>query len=111
MAVRSYIQQLSRDGTALLVNMWNRRGSHKSGLLAPDSMQGTMHNVIVPTDSKATCEKLGRELVDTYKFQIFAMSVDSIPCYVRAHAQIYLTLDDYRRLGELVLGIIDRIVT
>ena len=110
-AVRSYIQQLSRDGAALLVNMWNRRGSHKSGLLAPDSMQGTMHNVIVPTDSKATCEKLGRELVDTYKFQIFAMSVDSIPCYVRAHAQIYLTLDDYRRLGELVLGIIDRIVT
>jgi hypothetical protein len=98
----SYIHQLSSDGAALLVRMWGDR----SGLLAPDSMQATMHNVIVPTDNTTECARLGAELVDTYKLQIFALSVDHIACFVRVHAQVYLTLEDYHRLGVLVLKIL-----
>jgi len=69
-------------------------------------MQATMHNVIVPTNSSADCGKVGSELLNTHKIQVFAMSVDGVVCYLRVHAQIYLELSDYQMLADVVKEIL-----
>ena len=99
-ALVNYTNQLSRAGSDLLVREWG------TGLIAPHSMQATMHNVIVPTNSSADCSKVGSELLNTHKIQIFALSVDSVVCYLRVHAQIYLELGDYQMLADVVKEIL-----
>ena len=99
-ATMAYVQQLSRDGADLLVKEWG------TGMLAPHSMQRTMHNVIVPTNSTDACRKVGSELLNTYKVEVFAITIEPVACYLRVHAQIYLELSDYEMLAKLVTKIL-----
>lgn len=41
-----------------------------------------------------------------YLIQIYVGAVDTIPCFLRVHAQIYLDLSDYQRLAYAVLEIL-----
>ena len=63
-------------------------------------------NVIVPTNSTATCSKLQQALLDTYRIQIYVLSTAHVPCYLRPHAQIYLEISDYETLARAVLEIL-----
>lgn len=97
-ALMTYVQTLSREGAAVLVKAWG------TGLLAPDSMQAMMHNVIVPVNGSAACGQVQSGLW-AKGVQIYVPFVDGL-CYVRAHAQIYLELSDYANLGRMVKEII-----
>ena len=110
-ALMAYINKLSHDGADLMVKVWGSASRGIGGLVAPHALQATMHNVIAPTTGNASnqamqCGKISDQLVHTYKFQLFAGVVDTIPCFLRVHAQIYLELSDYRRLAEAVLEIL-----
>ena len=104
-ATMRYLNELSHQGAELLVEAWG------TGLMAPHAMQAAMHNVIVPTglmrnaSAAAACAKVGDELRETYRVQLFALMEGGV-CYVRVMAMIYLELDDYRRLAKQVVGIL-----
>ena len=74
-ALMAYINDLSRDGAALMVKIWGSAGRGVGGLVAPHAMQATMHNVIVPTTGNATnqamqCAKISDQLRNKYRIQI-----------------------------------------
>jgi selenocysteine lyase/cysteine desulfurase len=108
-ALLGYIHTLGREGAAAMARVLGTTSLGVGGLLAPPAMQATMHNVIVPTNSTAACGKLGEALVDEYAVQIFALSTKTVPCYLRTHAQIYLEVSDYERLGRIVLTVLGRL--
>ena len=58
--------------TGRLVKEWG------TGMLA--HMQRTMHNVIVPTNSTDACRKVGSELLNTYKVEVFAITIEPVAC-------------------------------
>ena len=97
-ALMTYVHTLSREGAALLVKAWG------TGLIAPNSMQAMMHNVIVPVNSSTACSQVQSGLWER-GVEIYAPFVDGL-CTVRVHAQIYLELSDYVRLGKMVSDII-----
>merc|ERR1712039_385216 len=96
-AILKYAGDLSRNGADYLVKLWG------TGMLAPHSMQALMHNVIVPTNSSAACEHVRPFLKDKYGIFLFSLSVENVACYLRVHAQIYLDMSDYERLGQGVI--------
>lgn len=98
-ALTKYVLDLSRIGADLLVREWG------TGMLAPHTMQATMHNVIVPTNASAVdCPRVQSGL-NARGVQIFAPQVDGL-CYLRVHAEIYLELSDYARLAKMVKQIL-----
>eukprot|EP01052_Picozoa_sp_SAG31_P011485 SAG31_NODE_651_length_13184_cov_4.999541_6_plen_484_part_00 len=110
-ALMAYIHKLSREGANLMVKLWGSENRGVGGLVAPHSMQATMHNVIAPTTGNMTiqkqqCSLISEQLVSRYKFQIYVGGVDEIACFLRVHAQIYLELSDYRRLAQAVMDIL-----
>jgi hypothetical protein len=110
-ALMAYINKLSHDGAALMVQIFKTSNRGINGLVAPSNMQATMHNVIAPTTGNATnqaaqCGKISALLGSKYRVQIYAGVADTIPCFLRVHAQIYLELSDYRMLAEAVLAIL-----
>jgi hypothetical protein len=110
-ALMAYINKLSHDGAALMVQIFKTSNRGINGLVAPSNMQATMHNVIAPTTGNATnqaaqCRKISALLGSKYRVQIYAGVADTIPCFLRVHAQIYLELSDYRMLAEAVLAIL-----
>ena len=107
----AYINKLSKDGAALMVKAFGTANRGVGGLVAPSSMQATMHNVIAPTTGNATnqakqCSTITSQLQTKYRFQIYVGPVDKIACFLRVHAQIYLELSDYQRLADAVLAIL-----
>jgi selenocysteine lyase/cysteine desulfurase len=104
-ATMRYVMDLSRRGANLLAKTWG------TGQLAPDSMQGSMANVIVPTtnasSAAAECAKVGSQLKYPHQVEIFAIMQDGL-CFLRVMAQIYLELSDYERLASLVNTILGR---
>ena len=105
-ALMEYVHAVGREGADAMVRVMGTAALGVGGLLAPHSMQATMHNVIVPTNSSAVCGKLESALVGEYRVQIYAMAVNGVACYLRTHAQIYLEVSDYERLGRIVLDVL-----
>jgi len=99
-AILNYTYSLSRKGADYLVQAWG------TGMLAPHSMQATMHNVRVPTNSTAACTYVGQGLYEQYGIFVFAISMDDIPCYLRVHSQIYLDMSDYHRLAKATMDLL-----
>ena len=96
---------LSCQGAQLLAEAWGMRQ------LAPESMQGSMANKIVPTTNSsvaaAECSTVGSELRGSYAVEVFAIITDGL-CFLRVMAQIYLELSDYQRLADIVTAILGR---
>jgi isopenicillin-N epimerase len=108
-ALMDYVHGVGRDGAAAMVRVMGTAALGVGGLLAPPSMQATMHNVVVPTNSSTVCSALATALVKEYAVQIYALSTKVVPCYLRTHAQIYLEVSDYERLGSIVLTVLGRL--
>ena len=100
-AIRGYVDSLSKRGAALLAQRWN------TSLLVPESMTSAMSNVIVPTKDIEQCNTLGDELQRQYGIILFSFLVDGI-CFVRVHAQIYLEIGDYDFLANATLDILGK---
>ena len=104
-ATMQYVMDLSRKGAKLLAEAWG------TGQLAPESMQGSMANVIVPTTNSSTaaaeCSTVGAQLRHPYEVEVFAIMQDG-HCFLRVMAQIYLELSDYERLASIVKTILGK---
>lgn len=99
--IKGYNQDLARWGGHYLATLWN------TVLLAPDSMQGTMTNVAVPTQNNTACGIVVGKLLNEYGIMVSGAGFldpahGNIPCYFRLSGQVYIDETDFELVGRLV---------
>lgn len=96
----NYNHTLIVNGARMCADAWG------TGLLCPNDMIGYMANVFLPTQSKEETEAL-RDALDT-KHNVYIpvgkvkMHTGEERYYTRLSAQVYLTMDDFCRICELL---------
>jgi selenocysteine lyase/cysteine desulfurase len=92
-----YCSDLAAQAADELTTLWETR------LLAPNDMQVMMINVELPTSSFELAQRLQRHLLEEHNMYIIVLQEPrSKIVYTRLSAQIYLGIDDFRRLGLCV---------
>ena len=104
--IQDYIHSLAQYGGQYLSQLW------KTQILAPDTMQTGMTNVQVPTSNFTVCQSLVGQLYNNYQTMVSGASnilppFGNIPCYLRLSAQIYQEKNDWHRLGDLVIKLLN----
>ena len=83
-----------------LSELWNTE------ILQPESMTAWMTNVRWPTDDSAVAGAVSARLLSEYDTRLNTFSLNGL-VYSRVSLQIYLTMKDVERVGQLVLELLD----
>ncbi|CAF1375914.1 unnamed protein product [Adineta steineri] len=100
--IYSYMHQLANQAGNLLAQMWN-----SSILILDDKYISTMNNIQLPLtiDTLDKKDNLYAKLVNDYNIFLPMYEFDK-KFYCRISAQIYMELNDYEKVGNIVLDII-----
>lgn len=103
----SYNHTLIIDGSKMCAIAWG------TGLLCPDEMIGYMSNIFLPTQTKEETVALQEILDKEHNVYIVTgkvkMHSGEERFFTRLSAQVYLTMDDFIHVCELVPLVLDKI--